>query len=106
MNVSSVDDFIDEIQPDFAIVSGSSKGEFALPKSYSKAVEYTVPYGFYLKQLNLDAESIIKSVLAKKTRMVSISAKDAVSSAFGDFLREKGFNIQHLQELIGHLPTN
>ena len=105
MEEDSVPDFIHEIKPDFAIVSGSESIDPSNFGNYSSAATYDVPFGFYSKDDAGSVKSIIESIYAEKNRLVSISENDSVTSAFRNFLAASGFDSKPFRDIISYLPT-
>ena len=105
MEEDSVPDFIHEIKPDFALVSGSESIDPSDYGNYSSAATYDIPYGFYSRDGAGSAKSIIESISAGKSRLVSISENDSVTSAFRDYLAASGWDSKSFGDIISYLPT-
>ncbi len=105
MEEDSVPDFIREIKPDFALVSGSEEVDPSNFGNYSSAVTYDVPFGFYFRDDAGTVKSVIESISAGKTRAVSISSNDSVASGFQNYLTASGWDSRSFGDIINYLPT-
>ena len=105
MEEDSVPDFIREIKPDFALVSGSEEVDPSNFGDYSSAATYDVPFGFYSRDDAGTVKSIIESISAGKTRTVSISGNDSVASGFQNYLTASGRDSRPFGNIINYLPT-
>ncbi|MHB1709161.1 MAG: molybdenum cofactor synthesis domain-containing protein [Thermoplasmataceae archaeon] len=105
MEEDSVPDFIREIKPDFALVSGSEGIDPSNFGDYSSAAAYDVPFGFYSRDDAGTVKSIIESISAGKSRVVSISGNDSVASGFRNYLAAAGWDSRPFGDHISYLPT-
>jgi len=105
MEEDSVPDFIHEVKPDFALVSGPESIDPANFRNYSSAAAYDIPYGLYSRDGSGSAKSIIESIYAGKSRLVSISENDSAVSAFRSYLAASGWVSKPFSDLISYLPT-